>query len=112
MDGAALCASAQILARMEPLEERREVFYDALQLHLHAVQEVVALLAIPFESVFDALGAGAFDHQADASGFRPLRRMTQVGRHKEDRPFPQLGSAGGPAPPQTEKSAALHLAEE
>src|SRR5882672_2271008 len=112
MDGAAHCASAQLLARIEPLEERREVFYDALQLHLHAVQEVVAIPAIPFESVFDALGAGALDHQADASGFGPLRRMTQVRRHKEDRAFLQLESPGVPVLHQIEKGVALHLVEE
>src|SRR5258706_4289655 len=92
MDGAALCASAQLLARIEPLEQRREVFYDALQLHLHAVQEVVALPAIPFESVFDALGAGALDHQAGASRLPPLRRMTQVPRPEGERFLPLLRS--------------------
>src|SRR5882672_5001051 len=112
MDGAALCASAQLLARIEPLEERREVFYDALQLHLHAVQEVVALAAIPFESVFDTLGAGALDHQADASGFWPLRRMTQVRRHKEDRTFLQFESPGPSILHDIEKGVALHLVEE
>src|SRR5258708_29453547 len=87
MDGAALSASAQLLARIEPLEERREVFNDALQLHLYAVQEVVALLAIPLESVFDTLGAGALDHQADPFGFPPLRRMPHMRRPKEDCTF-------------------------
>src|SRR5258708_17068197 len=107
MDGAALSASAQLLARIEPLEERREVFNDALQLHLYAVQEVAALLAIPLESVFDTLGAGALSHPADASGFRPFRRMPHMRRPKVDRTFPQIAKprlsllhAGqkGPAP--------------
>jgi len=56
MDGAARSASAQFLARIEPLEERREVFTMLFKLHLHAVQEGVALLAIPLESVFDTSG--------------------------------------------------------
>src|SRR5258708_7935234 len=112
MDGAALSASAQLLARIEPLEERREVFNDALQLHLYAVQEVAALLAIPLESVFDTLGAGALDHQADASGFRPLRRMPHMRRHKEDRTFLQFESPGLSILHDVEKGVALKLVEE
>src|SRR6267378_7057805 len=84
MDRAALSASAQRLARIKPLEQRREVLHDALQLHLHAVQEMVAFLAIPFEAVLHALRPGALDDQAEAARFGPLRRMTQVRRHEED----------------------------
>src|SRR5258708_26905714 len=109
MDGAALVGSAQRLGGIEPVEGRREVFNDALQLHLYAVQEVAALLAIPLESVFDTLGAGALDHQADASGFRPLRRMPHMRRHKEDRSFLQFESPGLSLLPDTEKGVALKL---
>src|SRR6267378_7800413 len=56
MDGAALSAGAQRVARIKALEERRQVAHDALQLHFHAVQEVVALLAVPLEAVLTPSG--------------------------------------------------------
>src|SRR6266513_1834469 len=64
MNCAALSARAQRLVRVKPLEERRKIAHDALQLNLDAVEEMVALLAIPLEPVFDPLRPGALDHQA------------------------------------------------
>src|ERR1041385_1172917 len=94
MDGAAVSPGAQGLARIETLEERRKIAYDALQLHLHAMQQGVARPAIPLEPVLDALGPGALDHQAQAARFGSLRRMAQVRPHEEDRAFLQLDPPG------------------
>src|SRR6267378_5872761 len=112
MDGAALSAGAQRVARIKALEERRQVAHDALQLHFHAVQEVVALLAVPLEAVFDAFGPRALDHQANAARFGTLRRMAQVRRHQEDRTFLQLEPPGLPVLHDIEMGVALHLVEE
>ena len=62
MDCAAPAAGAEPFIRVKLLEERRKIAHDALQLHLDAVQEMVALLAIPLEPVHDALRPGALDH--------------------------------------------------
>src|SRR5438309_3772731 len=112
MNCAALSASAQRLVRVKPLEERRKIAHDALQLHLDAVQEMVALLAIPLEPVHDALRPGALDHQADAAPFGALRRMAQVRRHEEDRAFFQLDASRLAAFHDVEKGVAFHLVEE
>ena len=73
MNCAALPAGAEPLVRIKPLEERREIAHDALQLYLDAVEEVVALLAVPLEAVPHALRPGALDHQAHAACFGALR---------------------------------------
>ncbi len=112
MNCAALSARAQRLVRVKPLEERRKIAHDALQLNLDAVEEMVALLAIPLEPVFDALRPGALDHQTDAARFGSLRRMTQVRRHKEDRAFFQLDASRLAAFHDVEGGVAFHLVEE
>src|SRR5882672_9251478 len=112
MNCAALAAGAEPFIRVKPLEERRKVAHDALQLDLDAVEKMVALLAVPLEAVPDARGAGALDHQAQAACFWALRRMPHMWRHKEDRAFLQLESPGLPVLHQIEKGVALHLVEE
>src|SRR5262245_1199029 len=52
----ALRAGSQLFARVELLEKRWQVAHDALQLHLDAVQQRVALPAIPLEAVLHAFG--------------------------------------------------------
>src|SRR3989442_1508373 len=112
VDHAALSASAQRLVRIKPLEQWRKIAHDALQLHLHAVQEMVAFPTIPFEAVLHALRPGALDYQADAARFGSLRRMAQVRRHEEDRAFLQFESPGLPVLHDFEKGVAFHLVEE
>src|SRR6266705_4665601 len=112
VDCAALAARAKPLACVELLEERRKVAHDTLQLHLHPVQGVVTFLAVPLEAVFDALGSGALDDEADAAGFGALWRMPQVRRQKEDRAFLQIESPGLAVLHDIEKGVALHLIEE
>src|SRR5438094_645452 len=73
MDCTAPAAGADPFIRVKLLEERRKVAHDALQLYLDAVEEVVALLAVPLEAVFDALRTRALDHQAHAACFGALR---------------------------------------
>src|SRR5215470_15436826 len=93
MHRAAARAGAQLLARVELLEERRQVAHDALQLHLDSVEQRVALAAIPLEAVPHAFRTRALDHQAHAPGLGPLRRVAHVRRHEEDRAFLQVDSS-------------------
>src|SRR5262245_30978958 len=84
---AASLAGAQRNVRVEPLEERRQVGHDRLELDLDPVEGAVAFLAIPLEPVLDPLGPLTFDHEAQAARLRPLRRVADVRRQQEHRAF-------------------------
>src|SRR5579863_5752050 len=84
MKRAAARAGALLLARVESLEQRRQVLNDAFELHFDAMNARMAVRAIPFEGVDHAFRSLAFDDEADAAGDRPLRRMPDMRRQQED----------------------------
>src|SRR5216684_8094484 len=74
---AAMLAFAPALVRIELFEQGRQVFDDAFQLHFRAINQLMAVRAIPLEGVQRAFRARHFDD--DANGVRwPLRRMPKV----------------------------------
>src|SRR6266851_2394214 len=82
MYGAAMLAFAPALVRIELFKQRRQVFDDAFQLHFRAIDQLMAVRAIPLEGVQRAFWARHFDD--DANGIRwPLRRMSKVLGQKE-----------------------------
>ena len=58
-------ALAQILVAVELLKQRRQVTDDALQLNFRAMQQLMTILAIPFESIENAIRAWHFHYDAD-----------------------------------------------
>src|ERR1700691_6147338 len=72
MNRAAMLTFAPALVRVELCKKRRQILHDALQLHFRAIDQLVAVRAVPFEGIQRALRAGYFNHHPD--GFsRPLR---------------------------------------
>src|SRR4029079_6052062 len=89
MHGAALPAAPRVQVAVERLEQRRQVTDDALQLHLDAMNQRVAIRAEPLEAVAHALGAGTLDDDAETPGLGPLRRVAAVARQQGHRPTVQ-----------------------
>ena len=83
MNRATVFALAQILVAVELLKQRRQVAHNALQFYFRAMQQLMTVLAIPFESIQRALGARHLHHHADAARL-PLRRMPHVLRQQKD----------------------------
>ncbi len=77
-------ALTESFTAVEPLEERRQVLNDTLQLHLRAMQQLVTVLAIPFEAVESAFGSRHLHYHADSSRLQPLRRVPHVFRQKKN----------------------------
>src|ERR1019366_10660463 len=79
---AAMLTLAPALVVIELLEQRRQILNNAFQLYFRAIDQLVAVRAVPFEGVQNALGAWHFHDHTD--GFsRPLRRMAQMLGQKE-----------------------------
>lgn len=112
MDRAALAAGAQRFALIEGREKGRQVAHDALQLHLDAVDDGAAVVAIPLKGVGHALGPLAFDHQADAALDRALGRMGHVGRQQENVALADSHVLRPAIGPQAQIHVAFQLIEE
>src|SRR5258708_26944507 len=74
---AAMLAFAPALVRIELFKQWRQVFDDAFQLHFRAIDQLVAVRAIPLERVQRAFWARHFDDDSDGVRW-PLRRMPKV----------------------------------
>ena len=71
-------ATALVFRFIERREQRRQIIDNALELHFDAMHELVAMAAIPFESIDRTWRALSFDHKARAARLRTLWRMTQM----------------------------------
>src|ERR1051326_9150352 len=71
------------LAGVERLEERRQVGYDVLHVHLDAGDARPAARAVPLEGVVHLARAHLLDHQADRAR-RRLGRVPEVARNEQD----------------------------
>src|SRR6202049_502938 len=83
---ATVLAFAQGFVVVELIKQRRQVAHYTLQFHLRAVQQLVAVRAIPFETVKSWVGAWHLDDDADASRLS-LRRVSGVLWQQEDVAF-------------------------
>ena len=63
------------VARVELLEERRQVGHDVLHVDFYPVHQRPALRAVPLESVVHVARADFLHHQTDGAWFGPLRRV-------------------------------------
>src|SRR5687767_10927366 len=81
---AARAAPSVVVARIERVEDLRQIGDDALELDLRPMHQACAAGAIPLETIDLSLGPCALDHQAPAARFRTLRRMANVAGQQED----------------------------
>src|SRR5216684_6763465 len=77
MHRAAMLAFAPALVRIELFKQRWQIFDDAFQLHFRAIDQLMAVRAIPLEGVQRAFRARHFDDDSDRIRW-PLRRMPEV----------------------------------
>src|SRR5215469_1195257 len=104
-------AGAQLPARIEALEDRRQLLLDVGQLDEFLMQQLAAALAVPLEAVALAGVAPPLDDKADRVG-GPLRRMRQIRRQQQHLPLSDryVDRATGLHGPQHD--VALELVEE
>src|SRR3981081_529929 len=76
-------ALAQRFIVVELIKERRQVVDNALQFYLRAVQQLVAVRAIPFEAIESSLRAWHLDDNSNTSRL-PLRRAPHVFWQQQD----------------------------
>src|SRR3977135_4434747 len=86
MNPATVFAFAQGFVVVELIKQRRQVAHYTLQFHLRAVQQLVAVGAIPLETVKSSFGAWHLDDDADTSRLS-LRRVPRVFWQEEDVAF-------------------------
>src|SRR4029077_1879182 len=86
MNRATVFAFAQGFVVVELIKQRRQVAHYTLQFHLRPVQQLVAVRAIPFETVESSFGAWHLDDNADTSRLS-LRRVPRVFWQQEDVAF-------------------------
>src|ERR1700722_16279265 len=79
---AAVFTLTPLFAAIELLEDWREIFDDALQLNFRAINQTMAVGAIPFESVERSLGARHLDDYADGIGWALRRVAHMLGQEK------------------------------
>src|SRR5271165_5237006 len=87
VDRAARGALAEFFAAVELVEEGRKVAHEALELHLRAMHEMVAVRAIPLECVHGAIRPRHLNHQSNGVCLA-LRRMAHVLRQKKHLALP------------------------
>src|SRR4029077_17202026 len=86
MNRATMFAFAQRFVVVELIKQRRQVAHYALQFHLRAVEQLVAIRAVPLETVKSSFGARHLDDDADTSRLS-LRRVPRVFWQQEDAAF-------------------------
>src|SRR5258708_6176057 len=74
---AAMLGFAPALGRIELIKQRRQICDDTCQLRFRAINQLVAVRAIPLEGVQRAFWARHFDDDPDRLRW-PLRRMPKV----------------------------------
>jgi hypothetical protein len=87
MNGAAMRARSLFQGLVERRKERREIVHNAGKLHFRAVDQPVAVFAVPLKAVHHTGRSPTLDHQTRTAGFRTLRRMTYVRRQEKDISF-------------------------
>src|ERR1700751_3755131 len=87
MNRAAMLALAEALVAIELLEQWRKIPHDAFQLDLGAMQQLVAVLAVPLEPIQRPFRPWHFDHNTDRSRLQALRRVTHMLGKQEYLPF-------------------------
>src|SRR3982074_1006807 len=83
MNRATVLAFTQGFVVVELIKQRRQVAHYTLQLHLRSVQQLVAVRAVPFETVKSSFGAWHLDDDADTSRLS-LWRVPSVFWQQED----------------------------
>jgi hypothetical protein len=73
MHCAAIAAGSARLVFVKSIKQGRKIVDDAFQYHLNPAHQVIALQAIPFETVFGTRRALVFNHQANAACLGALR---------------------------------------
>jgi hypothetical protein len=68
MNRAAMLALSQIFVAIEFFKQRRQIANNALQLYFGAMHQLMALGAVPFETVHCALWTRHLDDYANRSG--------------------------------------------
>src|SRR5258708_37095525 len=111
MQSAAAAASAFSLARVEGLEQRRQVGHYVLDVHFDATQQRVAISAIPLEAIGPLGWPHFLDPQADRSG-GALRGMADVAGNQQDFALPDRHLARAAPLDDSEHDVAAQLVEE
>src|SRR5579863_5039272 len=86
MHRAAVLTLAQTLVAVELIKQRRKVAHNAFQFHFRAMHQLVAVRAVPFETVENALWTRHLHHHPDAAG-HALRRMPHMFGQQENLAF-------------------------
>src|SRR5579863_1324506 len=66
MNFSAILTLPQIRVVVEPVKYRRQIANNAFQIQFGAINEVIALGAVPLDAIHRAFRTRRFDHQSDA----------------------------------------------